>query len=188
MEGEFGSQGRQRDPHWSNLPGSDRDLGTGRGRKRRGGGHRHGKRCQTQAHGAGRRDERREMACGEYGRRPGGWCFAPGEDVRSGCKHIKGYDDERLLMGGGSMEEGKEKSSKTVKLGGTRGLDKSVTISTEYRCGGVTVGGWDTATSQFGHTSRTGGQLHTNMTVGSRRPLLVSPNFIVTDIIIKLRV
>ena len=37
MEGEFGSQGRQRDPQWSNLPGSDRDLGTGQGRKRRGG-------------------------------------------------------------------------------------------------------------------------------------------------------
>ena len=37
---------------------------------------------------------------------------------------------------------------------------KFVTIMTEPRGGGVTVRGWNITTSEFGHKSCTGGQLH----------------------------
>ena len=39
------------------------------------------KRRQTQARGVGCRFERRRVACGVCGRRPGGHHFAPGEEV-----------------------------------------------------------------------------------------------------------
>ena len=42
----------------------------------------------------------------------------------SGCKHREGYDYGRLLMGGGRMEEGKERSKKILESGGVGGLDK----------------------------------------------------------------
>ena len=44
-------------------------------------------RQQTQAHGAGRRDERQRLADGGgSGRRLVGRCFAPGKELGSGCK------------------------------------------------------------------------------------------------------
>ena len=68
------------------------------GGKGEGGGHSHGKWCQTQAHGTGRRDERRML---EGAVDIPGWChFAPGEEVGSMFKHREGYDDEQIFMVG----------------------------------------------------------------------------------------
>ena len=66
-----------------------------------------------------------------------------------GCNtDIEGYKNERLMMGGGRMEEGKGKSRKTVETGGEGGIDLNfVTIATEPRFGGVSVQGWNITTS-----------------------------------------
>ena len=60
----------------------DGDLVAGRGRKW--GGERTWERQQVQARGAGCRGERRKLAGGGCGRRPGGRRSAPGEEVGSG--------------------------------------------------------------------------------------------------------
>ena len=88
----------------------------------------------------------------------------PGEEAGSKYKKREGYDDERLILGGGGrIEEGKEIYRKMVESGGAGGLDINfVTIATVPRCGGVTIRGWNTTTSKLGHTSCTGGQLHTH--------------------------
>ena len=66
-----------------NPPGSDRDLGVGQERQRG------GERTQDMATNAGKRrgvqSERRRLAGGGFGRRPGGWRSVPGKEVGRGC-------------------------------------------------------------------------------------------------------
>ena len=62
---------------------------------------------QTQAYGAVRRDERRRLVGGGCGRRTGGWCSAPGEEVRSGCYRevlrLRTAADGGAVGGGGDI-------------------------------------------------------------------------------------
>ena len=69
-----------------------------------------------------RRDNRpRLVGCG-CGQRANGPCFAPEEEVKSGCKR-KMIKCQTLLVGGGRIEGGKNRSGKLVKIGGVGGLD-----------------------------------------------------------------
>ena len=56
---------------------------------------------------------------------------SPGEEVGSGCKQREGCDDEQLLMGGSRMEEGKERSRKTVESGEAGGVDMKFVIDSD---------------------------------------------------------
>ena len=62
--------------------GTDRDLGTCQGRQ--GGENGRGIWQRNQARSAGRRDERRRLAGGWWGKSPGGRWYTPVEDVGSG--------------------------------------------------------------------------------------------------------
>ena len=68
---------------WEKTPGSDRDLGAGRGRQ--GGDNRSRKLQQNQAHGAGRRDKQRRLKGGGCGKIMGIRCTTLWEEVGSGC-------------------------------------------------------------------------------------------------------
>ena len=78
--------------------------------------HSHRTQRQMQAHRAGSRDQRRRLAGGGCGQRPGGRRFALGEAVGSGCKR-EGLQQQMLLMGGGSIEGANENIH---KIGGDR--------------------------------------------------------------------
>ena len=64
----------------------------------KGGAYSHGTQCQTQAHVAVCRDERRKMAVGGCGQCPGGLRLVTGELVGSGCKR-EGVLQQTLLIG-----------------------------------------------------------------------------------------
>ena len=69
-------------------------------------------RQQTQARGAGRRDERRRLAGGRCRQRPGGWYFALGKEVGSGYKRERGCNDKLYLWGGSRIEGENDKIQK----------------------------------------------------------------------------
>ena len=70
-------------PATGEPPRADRDLAAVQ-RRQRGGSHSHSTRQQTQARGAGRREERRRLTGGGCRRSPGVQRFAPGEEAGGG--------------------------------------------------------------------------------------------------------